>query len=141
MEDAPLPSPDLLAQSGELRLRVEGESMAPALLAGDVVRIAKLTSEGPEPGDIVLLRSGTGAPALHRVIARRKAGAWLIVTAGDATGRLDAVLPASQVIGRVVGVRREGHSLAVPMANIPWRLRLRASLKLLLRRPKGSVGA
>jgi signal peptidase I len=115
--------------------------MAPAILAGDVVRIAKLASEAPEPGDIVLLRGGTGAPALHRVMARRKKGTWLIVTGGDATGRLDAILPASQVIGRVVEVRREGESVAMPTTPIPWRLRLRASLKLLLRRPAGSVGA
>ena len=112
---------------------VEGESMAPTLLPGDTVQIEEVTAEAPMPGDIVLLRSNEGPPALHRVMARkRKAGEWLIVTAGDGLGRLDAVLPSSRVIGRVVAVERGGRQVEFAQRQEPWRLRLRARLKLAL---------
>jgi hypothetical protein len=73
---------------------------------------------------------------VHRVIARhRKAGEWLIVTGGGATGGLDPVLPAASVLGRVTGVERNGAEVALPAVRVRLSRRLRAALKLRLRCP------
>jgi len=126
----------LLAQGGVLRMQVEGDSMAPTIRPGDVVVAEPLGGPAPEPGDIVLVRGARGAPAVHRVIARRqKAGEWLIVTGGDATGGLDPVLRTWAVLGKVTSMERDGGAVALPAARPPLVRRLRAALKLRLRCP------
>jgi hypothetical protein len=110
--------------------------MAPTIRAGDIVTAERLGGPAPEPGDVVLVRGGTGAPAVHRVIARRcKAGEWLIATGGDATGGLDPVLRASSVLGKVVSVERNGAEVPLAAIRVPLARRLRAALKLRLRCP------
>lgn len=60
---------ETLRASGCSRLRVQGESMLPALWPGDVVEIASCSPEDVRPGEIVLaLRDGR--LFLHRYVGR-----------------------------------------------------------------------
>jgi len=88
-------------------VRVQGGSMRPALVDGDVVLVAR--NELPIRGDIALLRSGPGF-VLHRVRSVRPDGA--LVTRGDANPIDDlAATSRDQVRGEVVRVLPVGKML------------------------------
>jgi len=88
-------------------VRVQGGSMRPALVHGDVVLVAR--NEVPSRGDIAYLRSGPGF-VLHRVRSVRSDGA--LVTRGDANPIDDfAATAKDQVRGEVVRVLPVGRML------------------------------
>jgi signal peptidase I len=89
-------------------LPVTGASMLPALAEGDEI----LVSHDIRPlrrGDIVVIRQNGGLIA-HRVIRRTRDGAGQpqVCTKGDNNPRFDPPTPETDVLGRVVALRRGG---------------------------------
>jgi SOS-response transcriptional repressor LexA len=87
-----------------MRVRVEGESMRPALLPGDWLLVRR--SAPIRPGDLVVARL-PGDPA--RLIVKRaqwhgEAGWWLESDNQRAAGRRDSwdFGPVTDIVGRVV---------------------------------------
>lgn len=93
-----------LLASGQLRLRVTGGSMLPALIPGDVVQFQSCIAEQTEPGDVVLFRREDRF-VVHRVVNKTSDG---LLTQGDALAQPDLPVSSAEVIGKVVGVSRRG---------------------------------
>jgi len=109
---------EVLRSSGSLRLRVTGWSMLPTVWPGDTVVIEQASSDQVFEGDIVLFSSGRRFVA-HRVVAigdgsgssRIQAPTVqtsTVQTQGDAVPRPDAPLAASDLLGKVSFILREG---------------------------------
>lgn len=88
---------------GEVRLKVTGASMIPALWPGDVITVKPDAAES-QPGQVVLYRRG-GKLVAHRVV---RAENGLIVTRGDAISQNDPLIRGADIVGRVVAVVRNG---------------------------------
>jgi signal peptidase len=91
--------------TGRQTLIIGGASMEPQIHLGAAVVIEPVAPADLRVGDIVSLRSGSGAGAIftHRItrIVTRPDGLW-IETKGDANPIVDAsITPASEVVGRV----------------------------------------
>jgi signal peptidase len=95
---------ETLLASGQLRLRVTGGSMLPALIPGDVVQFHSCAAEHAEPGDVVLFRREDRF-VVHRVVTKASDG---LLTQGDALAQPDLPVSSADVIGKVVGVSRRG---------------------------------
>lgn len=104
---------DLLASvvrdAGRASLRVTGLSMLPAIRPGDVLSIERveLSDGGADelrPGQIILYNRN-GRLTAHRIVSR--SGGYL-VTRGDRLPTCDPPVRASEVIGRVAGIKRNG---------------------------------
>ena len=107
--------------------------MFPSLEPGDTVTVEPLEGRPPEAGEVVVIQSASGRPAIHRVVARqRRRGRWLLVTMGDAMGHTDAVIDESHIVARAVSVERGGTPAPIPAHRPgPWS-RLEAWAKLVL---------
>lgn len=92
---------------GELRLRVTGSSMLPAVRPNDVLLIRHCRSEATGPGDIVLYIRQRRLFA-HRVISR--SGSRL-VTQGDGIAEPDVPVTANELLGKVIRVMRRGNTI------------------------------
>ncbi|MHB8735626.1 MAG: S24/S26 family peptidase [Terriglobales bacterium] len=106
---------------GRLRFRATGDSMRPVLQAGDILEVERRAWEAIQPGDIVLC-DGPGAWRAHRVL-RRAPG--VLITCGEALGRLDPPQPRGAYLGHVIRVERNGRRF-VPARRLPgigWRAR------------------
>ncbi|OGP81563.1 MAG: hypothetical protein A2Y95_11635 [Deltaproteobacteria bacterium RBG_13_65_10] len=87
-----------------VRLVAHGSSMRPFLQDGDEIRIVPAPSDRIQLGDIVLVRTSSGA-ALHRVLSMDLREA-VVRTKGDASRVSDAPLPAGAIVGRAEAVWR-----------------------------------
>lgn len=104
---------------GEVRLRVFGTSMVPAVLPGDQVLIQRATLDEILPGEIaVFLRSGR--LFVHRVVDRKgmpaapKAEEELcLITRGDRQRDCDPPVYSSELLGRVVSIERGRREIKV----------------------------
>jgi len=104
---------EALQLSGLLRLRVRGHSMLPSLWPGDFVTIQAQPFDSIHLGDIILyLRNSRFV--VHRV--RYKAETVIVV--GDCLRMPDPPLAASEVLGRVISVRRYGAELPAPHLTV-----------------------
>lgn len=96
---------DAWAATGRVsRLLVEGGSMLPLLKPGDVVELDHSRS-ALRRGDVVAYRAGRTL-VIHRVL-RTPAGSDVRL-AGDNRSLTDEAIPLEAVVGRVVGVERDG---------------------------------
>lgn len=102
---------------------VHGRSMSPALVEGDEVLLSPLV-DGPEPGEVVVMRLGPGTMVLHRVVASRDG---VVETRGDACPRSDRRSPTRAVLLRATMRRRRGLVRPIPPLGLPARL-LRSGL-------------
>ncbi len=100
---------DVIRNFGELRLKVMGGSMFPAIRPGDVVTLERAESHQLAPGTIVSYRSGD-LLITHRV--KRVMGLQLIAQ-GDTVSRRDAPIPSSEILGKVVSIERNGRRVAL----------------------------
>jgi Peptidase S24-like len=82
-----------------VRMRVQGESMLPALWPGDIVEIAPCTISGLRAGEIVLAWRD-GRLFLHRFVSRCDSGGFLLC--GDSLQSPDRRFPQEALLGRLV---------------------------------------
>jgi hypothetical protein len=118
-------SSTLLAQGYGVRFRASGESMQPAICAGDSVTIGPLASERLAPGAVVAYRHRDRL-FVHRVVSVGTdvvGGRPRVLLRGDALDACDAPISPDQVVGEVLEVRRlsETRSL-VRMARMLLRV-------------------
>jgi hypothetical protein len=64
-------------------------------------------------GDVILFRNGSDL-VIHRIIGNRIGSREAYMTKGDAVVFLDPPVTQDAVLGRVIGVRRDGRS------SMPW---------------------
>ena len=79
-------------------------SMRPTLDVGDVVIIAKVSTDNVNPGDIIQFRESEGVTTVHRVVEIREIeGQTVFITQGDANSEPDfnPVIPAN-VVGKAI---------------------------------------
>ena len=111
-----------------VRFRVSGISMAPAIRDGDEVLVERVPSFHRR--DVVLFRDPRSQRLIaHRVMSMRGS---TLVTRGDAAESPEAPIELADVLGRVVGVVREGRE--VPLRSAGLRIHL------LARRLRMAVG-
>lgn len=92
---------------GELRLRVTGSSMLPAIRPGDDLLILRCRIEEANPGDIVLFMRHRRLFA-HRVILR---SSTCLITQGDGIAEPDLPVAANELLGKVMRVMRRGKTI------------------------------
>lgn len=99
---------DLVAQVarqfGEVRLKVTGTSMLPAVWPGDILTVRRKSAAEMLPGQIVLCYRNHGFVA-HRLVAKCGDG---FVTRGDSLPYEDRPFRDDEVLGEVVSILREG---------------------------------
>lgn len=114
----------------ELWVRVRGSSMIPAIARGAEIRVGPLPPRDLRTGDVVLARSATGRPVVHRISRIAGALVWL---KGDFRLTADAPIAVSDILGLVDAVRIDG--TVRPISPRPSRAlrdvvhRLRAAVK------------
>src|SRR5579862_8360555 len=92
---------------GEVRLRVFGISMVPAILPGDVVSVRRAIAKEISVGEAVLYCRG-GRLFVHRVVDRTSPANGdgsdepRLITRGDRMRREDSPVAPSELLGRVV---------------------------------------
>ena len=100
-------------QGNSVRFRPGGHSMSPAIRDGEAVTVAPVRASEVRRGDIILYRAERGLIA-HRVLKLRgELDAPVFITRGDASTSCDAPVDASQVLGRVICVERNGRRLSL----------------------------
>jgi len=105
---------------GQVRLKVAGCSMLPALRPGDVVLVERAESHEFKAGDVVQIVLD-GHLVCHRLIRGQGGG---FVTRGDASPHADPPVEADQILGRVSRVLRAGRDID-PRLTWPRRLTAR----------------
>jgi hypothetical protein len=107
----------------EVRVRVAGSSMVPALWPGDELRIRALApaeSVGravPAMGDLLLFVRD-GRLCTHRLVDRLDdAGVSRLITCGDAAIKSDPPIAVSEILGTVASITRGGRE--IPIASSP----------------------
>jgi hypothetical protein len=120
MESACGLAAEIIRTFGEVRLRVFGTSMAPAVLPGDLVSIQRAALDETFPGEIVaFLRDGR--LFVHRVIGRKAAGCAdvasgsLLITLGDRLRQDDPAVSPAEFLGRVVSLERGNVAIEMPV--------------------------
>jgi hypothetical protein len=112
---------EVLRSSGELRLRVTGSSMLPAVWPGDVLSVCGRTATQALPGDIILF-ARQGRLIAHRVIERTiHQGAPCWVTRGDRLDHRDLQVSSRELLGRVTLIQR-GRRYVVPRLTFRGRM-------------------
>jgi signal peptidase I len=109
---------EIVRNFGEVRLRVFGTSMVPAILPGDLVLIQRAAVEEILPGEIaVFLRMGR--LFVHRVADRKvivNSGGdkeLFLITRGDRQRNSDSPVSSSELLGRVVSIERGRRDIKV----------------------------
>jgi signal peptidase len=133
---------DVADNFGEVRLRVTGASMVPAIWPGDILTVRRVDPEELRPGQIVLYRRQANLIA-HRVT---RVVADHVVTRGDTLPVADAPASMDDVVGRVVSLERNGRrvcpqetlwpaAVSLILRRSDFCLRVALRLGRLLRRP------
>jgi signal peptidase len=99
---------DVARAFGEVRLKVTGASMVPAVWPGDILVVKRLNNDELQPGQIVLCLREGGLMA-HRMI--RRTGDRLI-TRGDSLLHSDPPVHGSEVVGPVTSILRNGRHIS-----------------------------
>lgn len=104
---------------GTLRLRVTGLSMLPTLWPGDVLTFQFHDFGEAQPGELVLyLRDERFF--VHRVVRKSEvADGTFLITRGDCMGKDDPPVPASNLLGKVSGIQRDGLILRPDVRRSP----------------------
>src|SRR5690349_17522257 len=104
---------EVLHSFGEVRLRVHGTSMLPAIWPGDTVTVRGIQIAQLQLGDIVLFGRDDRLYA-HRLIRKFiRDGREFLITRGDRHRQSDPPVSAEEVLGRVESILREGSSVEV----------------------------
>lgn len=107
---------ELLSQGTTVRFRPSGRSMYPSIREGELITVEPVVASDVTLGDIVLYRSERGLIA-HRVVGTSPTQSSVLsphyFLRGDTSLSCDQPVEAQQILGRVVGVERDGRSLAL----------------------------
>ena len=107
---------ELLSQGTTVRFRPSGRSMYPSIREGELITVEPVVASDVTLGDIVLYRSQRGLIA-HRVVGSSPTQSSVLrphfFLRGDSSLSLDEPVTARQILGRVVGVERDGRSVAL----------------------------
>jgi len=103
----------------EVRDRVAGSSMVPALWPGDELMVRALGFTEPSRGDLILFVRD-GRLCTHRLVGRvDDSRVPRLITRGDAAIKSDPPVAASEILGTVASVSRGGRE--VPISSSPAR--------------------
>jgi len=99
---------------------VVGDSMAPLLLDGDRLRVSHVIGH-VRRGDVLVFRR-QGVLVAHRVLRSRREGARVVfLTKGDGVPSPDRPpVEEEQLVGRVVGLDRDGRYVALDRPKWRW---------------------
>jgi len=128
----------------DVRLRVHGESMLPALWPGDVVEIASCSLEDVRPGEIVLAVREDRL-FLHRLVSRCTPIGFRL--RGDSMPASDPPYPPEALLGKLARSVGENRGFSSPVLSRALGMlfcRFGAARRLALRlhgRRKASAGA
>ena len=100
---------EVLSSSGSLRLQVNGWSMLPSVLPGDVLIVQRASGHEVAEGDIVLF-GRDGRLFAHRFIGRTLEGSRLL-TRGDAMSASDPPVREQELMGKVTFILRDGRCI------------------------------
>lgn len=114
---------DVARSAGLVSLRVLGSSMLPAIQAGDVLTVQRQNSHELRSGQVILYKRN-GKLTAHRIVRVLDDG---FLTRGDSLPKCDLPVQWSEVVGRVVGVHRNGSS--VLLERSPWQRGMAAILR------------
>jgi len=107
---------ELLRQGTTVRFRPSGRSMYPSIREGELVTVEPVVASEVTLGDIVLYRSERGLIA-HRVVGSSPSQSSALsphyILQGDSSLCCDEPVGAERILGRVVGVERDGRSVAL----------------------------
>ena len=92
--------------------RVVSDSMSPAIRRGDQVLVEKTSSDKVRFGDIIVFKRN-GTLTTHRVIGKYEFGGECYFREKGDAGLQSSLVPARDIIGRVVVVRNPSKSLTV----------------------------
>jgi len=114
---------ELLRQGTTVRFRHSGRSMYPSIREGELVTVEPVVASDVTLGDIVLYRSQRGLIA-HRVVGSSPTQSSALnphyFLRGDSSLSCDEPVTAKQILGRVVGVKRNGRSVALASRGAKW---------------------
>jgi hypothetical protein len=136
---------EVLGKGVPFRFEARGESMHPAVRDGDVLTVAPLEGRSLRPGDVVaFVHPGTGGVRVHRVVALD--GGRYVLKGDNALGA-DPLVEPGGILGRVVGLERDGRQrrlgpapLAAAVARLsrtPWFTRVARRARRAFLRPGG----
>jgi len=125
---------DVVRSFGEVRLRINGTSMVPAMLPGDLVSVRRASLDQISAGEVVLVLQN-GQLFVHRVVARIVLSAPgnpeepCLITQGDRLRHDDPPVSSRELLGRVVSIERDNRNveLAPHGSNSLFARLLRAS--------------
>jgi Peptidase S24-like len=125
---------EVIRKFGELRLRVFGTSMAPAILPGDLVLVRRAGLDEISAGDVVLF-GRAGRFFVHRTVclttatSANGAAESRLITRGDRLQQDDPPVSSIEILGRVVSLVRNGREISLDSrgTNHPFARLLRAS--------------
>ena len=109
---------EVIRTFGQLRLRVFGSSMAPALLPGDLVSVQRATLEEISMGEIVLFQRDNRL-FVHRVVGTHGncvangTNESYLTTRGDRLLQDDPRVSSQELLGRVVSVERDNRCVEI----------------------------
>src|ERR1700676_2666491 len=125
---------EVVRSIGEVRLRVLGTSMVPAMLPGDLVSVRRAGLDEISAGEVVLFLQN-GRLFVHRVVGRNVVSAAgntqgpYLTTRGDRLRHDDPPVSSKELLGRVVSIERNNRhiELASHGSNSLFALLIRAS--------------
>jgi Peptidase S24-like len=116
---------EVLHRFGEVRFLAQGASMIPSIYPGDLLTVSSKNAGDARCGEVVLLLTG-GRFFVHRVVCKRPDRNRIVfVTRGDALSQEDPSIDASQLLGCVTNVLRNGKPVKLSSHLSPWMKFLR----------------
>jgi signal peptidase len=103
---------DVARSFGEVRLKVTGASMIPSIWPGDVITVHH-NAASLQPGQIVLY-SREGKLVAHRITRVR---GDVLSTRGDSLPSSDPPIHAPDIVGHVISVVRNRHSVHLKQSS------------------------
>jgi len=100
--------------------------MYPTIRDGETITVARVSAAEVVRGDVLLCRHGTRVLA-HRVVGVTTCGGErFFELRGDAKGASDSSVGTGGIVGRVIGVHRNGRAIALSGRAARWQCRARA---------------
>jgi signal peptidase I len=99
----------ILDEGLTLRFRAKGMSMHPFVRNGDLLHVRAVPPDQVHIGELVLFRTAGSKMAVHRVLRRKRLGERIaFVIKGDRVEQPDGIVPAENILGRVIARERNG---------------------------------